>query len=131
MGFLDPQAHEVTFHSGGQGPILHFHAASGKCSWHKPTSFPVGAMEMTGPDTAHKLALAPGDVLALISDGVYEYENAAGEQFGEDGVATVLRRYHAAPMAELSRQIVEHTFAFGGDEPQNDDITLVLVRRLP
>ncbi len=131
MGLLDPAAHEVTFHSGGQGPILHFHAADGKCEWHKPTSFPVGAMAMSAPDTAHTLALAPGDVLALISDGVYEYENAAGEQFGEDGVAAVLRQCHAAPMEELSRQIVEQTFAFGGDEPQNDDITLVLVRRLP
>lgn len=131
MGFLDPQAHAVTFHSGGQGPILHFHAASGDCTWHKPTSFPVGAMEMAAPDTAQKLELAAGDVLALISDGVYEYENAAGEQFGEDGVAGVLREFHAAPMEKLSQQIIERTFSFGGAEPQNDDITLVLLRRLP
>lgn len=131
MGFLDPAKHEVTYHSGGQGPILHFRAGSGTCEWHKPTSFPVGAMEMGQPDQARTLSLEPGDVLALISDGVYEYENAAGAQFGEDGVAAVLKEFHAAPMQELSKQLVEHTYAFGGDAPQKDDITLVLARRLP
>ncbi len=27
MGFLDPQRHVIRYHSGGQGPILHFRAA--------------------------------------------------------------------------------------------------------
>ncbi|MGB5354175.1 MAG: GAF domain-containing SpoIIE family protein phosphatase [Woeseia sp.] len=131
MGLLDPATHEVTYHSGGQGPILHFRAASGTCEWHKPTSFPVGAMEMTQPDVAKTLTLLPGDVLALISDGVYEYENVQDVQFGEDGVAAVMREFHAAPMSVLSKQLVDQTFAFGGDAPQKDDITLVLARRLP
>src|SRR5690606_17625110 len=86
MGLLDPTAHEVRFHSGGQGPILHFHAADGRCEWHKPTSFPLGIMELDGTAPARRLALAPGDVLALISDGVYEYAAPGGAQFGEQGV---------------------------------------------
>ena len=82
-------------------------------------------------DAAHRLTLEPGDVLALISDGVYEYENADGVQFGEDGVARVLAEHHALPMAALCERLVEAAIAFGGDAPQADDITLVLVRRLP
>jgi phosphoserine phosphatase RsbU/P len=130
MGFLDPAMHEVEFHSGGQGPILHFHAADGRCEWHKPTSFPLGIMELDGTAPARRLALEPGDVLALVSDGVYEYQAADGRQFGEEGVAEVVRQAHALPMSELCQRLVDAAFAFGDGAPQADDITLVLVKRL-
>jgi len=131
IGFLDPSKHEVEFHSGGQGPILHFHAGTGACEWHKPTSFPVGVMELAQAGKARRLELAPGDILALISDGVYEFAREDGAEFGEDGVADVMRRLHGRPMSELGQALVEAAFAFGEGAPQADDITLVLVRRLP
>ena len=44
MGFLDPATHQLRFHSGGQGPILHWHASTQAPSWHVPTTFPFGVM---------------------------------------------------------------------------------------
>jgi len=129
MGFLDPATHTVEFHSGGQGPILHFTAADKGFAWHKPTNFPVGVMDLDGSNKAQELAFAPGDILALISDGVYEYSDADGAQFGEDRVAEVIRNGYRLPIAELGKRLVDEAFAFGGDAPQLDDITLVLVRR--
>ncbi len=131
MGFLDPASHEVCYHSAGQGPILHYRAASRRCDWHKPSSFPVGAMELADTDAARRLQLEPGDILALVSDGIYEYANAEGVQFGEGGVAEVVDACRSLPMAELARRMIDAAFAFGGTAPQADDITLVLVRRLP
>lgn len=131
MGFLDAGSHELEYHSGGQGPILHFRAATGECDWHKPTSFPVGVMDLDGTDRAKRLKLEPGDILALISDGVYEYTATDDSQFGEERVAEVIGECHDLPMAELSQRLVDATFEFGGSAPQADDITLVLVRRLP
>ncbi len=131
MGFLDPGTHEVEFHSAGQGPILHFTAADGQCHWHKPTSFPVGVMELDAPEHSRRLSLAPGDILALVSDGIYEFSDARERAFGESGVAGVFQAHHERPMADLADRLVEAAFAFGGDVPQADDITLVLVRRLP
>lgn len=131
MGFLDPDSHTVEFHSGGQGPILHFQAATGECNWHKPTSFPVGIMPMDSVARARQIRLAPGDVLALISDGVYEFAAPDGSEFGESGVASVMREGFDLPMEELARRLVDAAFAFGGGAPQADDITLVLLRRLP
>ncbi len=131
MGFLDPQSHRVDYHSAGQGPILHYVAAQKTCHWHKPSTFPVGIMEMEQAQSALQLDLAAGDILALISDGIYEYADAAGRQFGESGVEAVFSRHHGAPMAELSDRLIEAAFDFGGDVRQADDITLVLIRRLP
>jgi len=131
MGFLDPNRHEVVFHSAGQGPILHWCAEEGRCRWHKPTSFPVGVMERDTSDPAERLTLAPGDVLALISDGVYEFADAAGREFGERGVAEVLAAHHDGPVERLADQLVSSAFEHGKGTEQADDITLVLVRRLP
>ena len=131
IGFLDPTRHRVRFHSGGQGPILHFKAADEQCDWHQPTTFPVGIMELTEPNEAKVLSMEPGDILVLLSDGIYEYENRQGAPFGEERVAGLLRYHHRLPAAELARQILSATFEYGRDTSQEDDITLVLVRRLP
>ena len=131
MGYLDPVSHEVNYHSGGQGPILHFRAAGEVCDWYKPTNFPVGIMELDDQQVSANLQLDSGDILALISDGVYEYANEQGEEFGEGRVAEVLKANHQFPMAELSESLVKAVKKFGGEAPQADDITLVLVRRLP
>lgn len=131
LGQLDPSTHTVRFHAGGQGPLLHYHAASDECEWHGATTFPLGALPQNRLKEAQSIELAPGDVLGLISDGIYEYENTAGAQFGQSGVADVVSRYHQKPMTELVSLMLAEARAFGGSAPQSDDITIVLVRRLP
>jgi phosphoserine phosphatase len=129
MGFLDPASHRVSFHSGGQGPILHWRASANTPEWHTPTTFPFGVMEVEAAGEAGALDLAPGDVLALISDGIYEYSNERSELFGDARVAQVLSRHHALPLPELTLRLLEAVAEFAGGTAQNDDITLVLLRR--
>ncbi len=131
MGFLDANKNEVCFHSGGQGPILHFRADDERCEWHRPTSFPVGIMDLETAGSPKLLDMEPGDVLVLLSDGIYEYESKQGVQFGEERVARLLKYHHRLPMVELSKQILAATLEHGGGAGQKDDITLVLLRRLP
>jgi phosphoserine phosphatase len=131
MGFLDPVKHEIQFHSGGQGPILHFRAATQTCDWHRPTAFPVGIMELDETGDPKRLKMEPGDVLVLLSDGIYEYESKQGVQFGEQRVAGLIQYHHRLPMLELSKQILNATYEHGAGVDQKDDITLVLLKRLP
>jgi len=131
VGILSPRTHDVRFHAGGQGPLLHFRASRGDCDWYGATTFPMGAMQQASLKTAQRIEMDPGDVLALISDGVYEYENAAGQQFGEDGVAAVIREHHEEPMTDLVEILLRAVREFGGQVVQADDITIVLIRRLP
>jgi phosphoserine phosphatase len=131
MGFLDPEEHVIRYHSGGQGPILHFRAAEQRCDWYRPTTFPVGILQIDDPGEPRMLSMASGDLLVLLSDGIYEFENRQGAQFGEERVARLLEYHHRLPAAELARQILSATFEYGQGTSQEDDITLVLVRRLP
>jgi phosphoserine phosphatase len=129
MGFLDPQRHRIRYHSGGQGPILLFRASARRCEWYKPTTFPVGIMAIEQAGPPQELEMEPGDVLVLLSDGVYEYENRQGVQFGEERVARQLQYHHHLPAAELAQQILNAAFEHGAGVAQEDDITLVVVRR--
>jgi phosphoserine phosphatase RsbU/P len=129
FGLLDANTHAVEFHSAGQGPILHYRAASGTYDWHEPSTFPLGYMEQSRLGRPVALQLAPGDLLGLISDGIYEYENEQGVQFGQQGVAAVIDRMPDAPAGELVPAIMDAARRHGGKAPQADDITIVLARR--
>jgi phosphoserine phosphatase len=129
IGLLDAATHRMRFHSGGQAPILHFQAASGACVRHNPTSFPLAAMPLSKLRPAVTLEMQPGDILVLLSDGIYEYHDANQEQFGEQRVADIVRKHHNKPAAELSSILLESVNVFANGAPQEDDITVVLVKR--
>ena len=131
IGLLDAETHTVRFHSGGQGPILHYQAEMGEYDWHPATTFPMGYIPQTDLQAPHSAELDPGDILGLISDGIYEYENEAGEQFGRKGVMRVLDDNPDAPAQQLVDKIMAAARKHGGTAPQADDMTIVLARRLP
>ena len=129
IGLLDPASHTVHYISAGQGPILQFHAERGECSRHRPNCFPLGAMALAAPRRPASLVLAPGDVLVLLTDGIYESADAAGQLFAEDRVEAIVARHRDEPMAALSARLLDAVQAFTGGAPQHDDITTVLLKR--
>lgn len=131
MAYLDPEAHSVRYHCAGQGPLLLYRADDDRCEWIEPTTFPVGVMEMAEGPVAATLQLGQGDILALISDGLYERADAANEEFGPERVAGVIRRGQHLPMAELCQRLLVAADTFAGGIAAADDVTLILVRRLP
>ena len=129
FGLLDTSEHTVRFHSAGQGPIMHYHAADHSFDWHEPSTFPLGYMNQDNLGEAIMLKLEPGDVLGLISDGIYEYESEVGLQFGQKGIRSVVDAMRDGSAEELVAAIMHAARLHGGNAPQADDITIVLVRR--
>ena len=129
FGLLDANNHTVQFHSAGQGPIMHYHASSKSYDWHEPSTFPLGYMAQNDLKVAVSIKLEPGDILGLISDGIYEYENEVGLQFGQKGIAYVIDALPDSTAEELVPAIMHATRLHGGKAPQADDITILLVRR--
>lgn len=135
-GFLDPASHRVTYFSAGQGPILHYRAGEDSCQWYSPTTFPLGTMAVAAAGPSRVLELAPGDILAVLSDGVYEYEGESegegeggSENFGRERVAAMVREGARGPMKQLADDLLRGLAGFGGSAPQGDDLTIVLVKR--
>ena len=130
IGLLDAAAHRLRFISGGQSPILHWHAADGRCTLHKAGSFPMGAMPIRTLRPAVAIDFGTGDVLALLTDGVYEQENGRGEQFGLARVEALIGVHAGGSVAVLAGHLLAAVRAFADAELQEDDVTMVLLKRL-
>jgi len=76
-----------------------------------------------------RTVLAPGELLALYSDGVTEASTDDGKEFGEDGLAKFLAARTALPCEEIVNQLVDHMRKWRGNTGFADDFTIVLVRR--
>jgi len=131
FGLLAPAQHRVAFLSAGQGPILAYSAASGEVSELDTHGLPLGMMADADYDPITTLEMAPGDVLVLLTDGFYEWDRPDGEQFGTARMAAILQQHHALPAAEFIRLAYEAVIEFSAGTKQGDDLTAVVVRRLP
>jgi len=129
LGMLDPATHQLTFQSAGQGPILHYHAPADAHAVHRPTFSPLGALRLPKLREAVSLTIAPGDVVLLCSDGIFEARNVAGEEFGVGRVQEIVRAHADRAAADLVAITLQSVREFVGTGPQEDDITIVAVKR--
>jgi sigma-B regulation protein RsbU (phosphoserine phosphatase) len=131
VGLLDATRHRLRFLSGGQGPILHFQAATGACAAYRATSFPLGAMPITALRPAVEFEMAPGDILVLLTDGIFEYEGPDGQMYGRQRVEQLVREHRHLPAVMLAEHLLADLRQFAEELPQEDDITIVLLKREP
>lgn len=129
LGVLDAAEHRVTYHSGGQGPLMHYRAASDEFVWLGASTMPMGFMAGVALKAPEPIRLEPGDILGLITDGVFESESPDGEMFGERGVERLVREFRDKPLSRLVDAMLDVSRAWTDDAPQADDITIVLARR--
>jgi len=74
-----------------------------------------------------KVALGPGDVLVIYTDGITEAPNQAGEEFGESRLLDIVRTHPQANVNEMLSSILAEVQQFSGAS-QADDLTLVIAR---
>jgi sigma-B regulation protein RsbU (phosphoserine phosphatase) len=75
--------------------------------------------------------LEAGDYLVLYSDGVTDAQNAADIEYGEARLQQTIRACAGQTAEVMIQRVFEAIDAFAGGAPQFDDITMVVVRRLP
>jgi serine phosphatase RsbU (regulator of sigma subunit) len=85
----------------------------------------VGILALT-PFAVSSVDCTPGDTFVLITDGVLEVENKAGEEFGMAGVKAALARHASQPLERIWEAIVGAAQQHG---KATDDQSLLLVRR--
>ena len=74
------------------------------------------------------MQLQPGDLLLVCTDGVEEAFNASREQLGPDAVNRMLESSDRQNLESVGRAIMTAVDQHQGDEPQSDDITLLLLQ---
>jgi sigma-B regulation protein RsbU (phosphoserine phosphatase) len=75
--------------------------------------------------------LAPGQVLVIGTDGIWEARSPEGEMYGKDRFRDVLRRHAPDTADTIIAAVIQDVTDFQASAPRDDDITLVVVKALP
>jgi sigma-B regulation protein RsbU (phosphoserine phosphatase) len=88
---------------------------------------PIGIM----PEAAYQSAavtLAPGDWLAIFTDGVVEAENIHQDEFGETRFLGTINAGVASTPGEMLKRLMADLDLFVGNTPQHDDVTCMFLK---
>jgi serine phosphatase RsbU (regulator of sigma subunit) len=125
---LDPSTGALQYSNAGHNYPLVLRT-SGEVEWLKGNGLVLGLFAPIEYEVRQTI-LAPGELLALYSDGVTEASTDDGKEFGEEGLANFLVARKAIPCEEIVNQLVDHMRKWRGNTTFADDFTIVLVRRL-
>jgi len=126
-GVLDTGEHTIDYCNAGHNPPFIFRKGADP-ERLKVGGTVVGCFGATDYSDA-KVAINPGDVLLIYSDGVTEARDDRGEEFGESGIAALVTSSIDDPAESLLLKLIEMVKAHGGQAPPGDDITVVVVKR--
>jgi len=127
-GLLNTQNHELCYCNAGHNPPILL-TRSMQLQRLGPGGLMLGFME----DFSYSqdvVSLAPGDLLILFSDGITEAMNADEEEFEEERLLKVVRENMDDLPGVLIDKIIGAVQSFGGDEPQTDDMTVIVIKRI-
>jgi sigma-B regulation protein RsbU (phosphoserine phosphatase) len=80
--------------------------------------------------TESTIQLEPGDLLACFTDGVTEPENEFVEMFGEDRLTDVILKHATCESDEILAAVMSSVRDWTGSPELQDDMTLLLARRV-
>jgi serine phosphatase RsbU (regulator of sigma subunit) len=129
VGVLDSKTARLQLLSAGQAPILVYRAAQDTVENYDAQGIPFGISGQFSYGGAQEILLSPGDKVVLLTDGFYEWENAAGEQFGLARLKEAIRSAKHLSAQELIAKIYGEVVRFAGGTKQQDDLTALVVER--
>jgi sigma-B regulation protein RsbU (phosphoserine phosphatase) len=97
------------------------------CSAIELPGLPLGSFPGVSYDQT-VLELTPGDIYVFYTDGISETFNAADEEFGTSRLEEIVHARRTQPAADIVQAIVDAVEGFRGDQPQGDDMTVVVVK---
>ena len=127
-GVLDCRNRVLTFANAGHNPPI-LRRADGSVEHLVEGGVALGVL----PDARYEerpVALRPGDVLVLYTDGISEAESPGGEQFGGRRLEDCLARLHERSAQGILEGVIGEVRDWAAERGLNDDLTLVVVKVL-
>ncbi|MHC4776585.1 MAG: SpoIIE family protein phosphatase, partial [Planctomycetota bacterium] len=74
------------------------------------------------------MPMGPGDIVAVISDGIFEATGPSSKQFGTDRVVEVIGAARAGTPSEIIEAVRRAVAEFTGGAPAADDRTGIIIK---
>ena len=127
--FLNPITSEIKVLSAGHGPILWYRRAANKLEDVEAQGIPLGMIAgMTYEDSRLK-CLKAGDMIVLVTDGFYEWQNPESEEFGLERLKDTIQQARDCSAEEVIARLYTAVKHFSRGTEQQDDLTAVVLKR--
>lgn len=126
---LDPASHLLTWSCAGH-PAPKVRRASGELLDLKMAAYPIGTRKKMEWKT-QTFSFGAGDAVVLYTDGLIEAMNPLGEMFSYEGLADSVGRLAGGDAEKTIEGLLRENDRFRAGVPENDDLTLLVLRRLP
>jgi phosphoserine phosphatase RsbU/P len=127
---LHPQDRTLVYASAGHNPGYVLDCDGKIRATLKSTEIPLGISSDAVFKTAEPITLATGDVLLLFTDGVVEARGPDKSDFGNERMIEVIHQNCDRPSKDIVDAIYRAAREFADDQPQKDDITVLLAKVL-
>jgi serine phosphatase RsbU (regulator of sigma subunit) len=117
-----PNEDQVLLFSAGHAPLFLYNASQDRFWEVEAHAPPLGILPVLAGDSPSTIPMKTGDVILLVTDGFFEWENASGEQFGSTGVERSVRASRGMASERVIERLYEDVLAFaagtdGGGDP--------------
>ena len=124
----NPRTGEMRYANGGH-PSPMVVRGDGTCSELAPVQGVAVGLDAEAAFEEGTSTLEPGQTIVMYSDGVVQARNAAGEAFGPERLKHVFEGRPPAGAGEAIRRIEEAVAAFTEGRENDDDLTILTLRR--
>lgn len=127
---LEPASRSVVYANAGHTPGYILDAAGEVKRTLTSTDIPLGFLPGHTFTCSEPFTLEPGEILALLTDGITEAERPDHSFFGVEGALDFLRRNLSKSAREMVDGLYQAVRSFADGMPQADDITVVICKAL-
>jgi len=126
-GIINNAEKTLTYVNAGHNPPLVYRCQTDTLEELEATGIAVGALE-DAVYTQRSITLATGDLVILYTDGITEAVNDREEMYDLPRLMALIKEKRLSSPQEIVDAIISSVFAFSRNQPQFDDITLMVVR---
>ena len=127
---IDPSSDRLEYASAGHTPAYVLGEDGAIRHELLRTGIPLGIYADSTYTLVETATLRPGETLLMMTDGVPESRSPQGSFLTEDGALELLRDVLGRPAAEIVRHLREALEAFREARAPDDDITMIVARRI-
>lgn len=128
---IAPGSRHVRWISAGHGPILFYDTRNHQFEELVVHDIPLG-VKADWPFHENDRDAWPAEGLIVVgTDGLWETRNREGAAFGKEGLLSALRATAHLPAAEICGEVIARVRAFAEGAPQEDDMTVVVIKFAP
>jgi sigma-B regulation protein RsbU (phosphoserine phosphatase) len=124
---IDGQDKSVRWVNAGHDPAIIFDPDSGDFEELKGHALPLGVSEKAAYQE-FKRQLAPGQIILIGTDGIWESQNAEGQMFGKKKFRNVIRCHARQAAREILQAVMTEVDTYCRPLNLDDDVTLVVIR---